>query len=156
MPTLQVEIQPARRRTGQRVGYVVAILVNLVMLVIVQNVLDWGWPAFLTPEFADVVPWISFSLIASVLANTIYLVNPHPDVRSVGQIGLNLINLFVTYGVWLIFPFDFSSYGFDWTWVTSAVLILAMVGSGAGVLTESVKLAKRHIDTNETADGSRV
>ncbi|MGB7859821.1 MAG: hypothetical protein WBM90_04935 [Acidimicrobiia bacterium] len=147
MATLQVEIQPAMRRTGQRAGYGVAILVNLVILVIVQNVLDWGWPAFLTPEFADVVPWITFSLVASVLANTIYLVNRHPDVKSVGQIGLNLIGLFVTYGVWLVFPFDFSSYGFDWTRVTNAVLILAMVGSGAGVLAESVKAAKRHIDT---------
>ena len=75
MSTSLVEISPDSKKAARRFGYVLSIVINVAMLVIVQNLLEWGWPAFLTAEFAEVVPWISFSLVASIVANIIYQID---------------------------------------------------------------------------------
>ena len=62
-----------------------------------------------------------------------------------GQITLNLISLVVTYRIWQVFPFDFSAYDFNWDLLTQVILILAMVGSGVGLVAETLKLANRHL-----------
>jgi ABC-type phosphate/phosphonate transport system permease subunit len=62
-------------------------------------------------------------------------------VKSTGQIGTNLISIFVTYQVFQVFPFDFSASAFNWEIVTRVVLILTIVGAGIGMLTEAYKLA---------------
>lgn len=140
MSTSYLEISDESKQAARRVGYVIAIVINVAMLVIVQNVLEWGWPAFLTDEFVDVVPWISLSLIASIVVNVIYQFDDSPTVKSIGQIGVNLISVWVTYTVLTVFPFDFSAYAFNWEVVTRVVLVLAIVGAGIGALVEGIKL----------------
>lgn len=146
MSVTQIEISPELKRAGKRFGYGVAVVINVAMLIVVQYVLDWGWLPFLTDEFAAVVPWISLSLIASIVANLVYQFNDTTTVKSTGQILVNLISIFVTYQVLLVFPFDFSAYAFNWEIVVTVVLILAMVGAGIGVLTEAVKFASGERD----------
>ena len=141
MTVSHLDVSPQVRAAGRRFGYGVAVVVNLFMLVAVQFILDWGWLPFLTDEFATLVPWISLSLLVSIVVNLVYQFNDTPVVKSTGQILSNLISLFVTYQIFQVFPFDFSGSEFDWTLVTRILLILAMVGSGIGVLTEAVKLA---------------
>ena len=141
MSTMQVDVSPVIRQAGRRLGYALAVIINLVMLIVVQNILEWGWLDFLTVEFAEVVPWISLSLAASVLVNLVYQVNDGPLVKSSGQLSSNLISIFVTFHVFQVFPFDFSSYDFNWGIVARIVLILAMVGAGIGMLVEAYKLA---------------
>jgi hypothetical protein len=111
------------------------------MLVIANNILDWGWLPFLTDGFAQVVPWISLGLVATIVANAVYQFNDTLAVKSTGQIGVNLISVFVTYQIWQVFPFDFSAYEFNWEAVVRVLLVLAMVGAGIGVLAEGAKLA---------------
>lgn len=141
MSTMQIDVPPGLRRAGTRFGYAIAVVINLAMLIVVQNILDWGWLPFLTDEFADVVPWISFSLVVAIVLNLVYQFNDTIPVKSTGQILSNLISIFVTYQVLIVFPFDFSESTFDWALVTRIVLILAMVGAGIGALTEAMKLA---------------
>ncbi|HEU4915111.1 MAG TPA: hypothetical protein VFV13_00935 [Acidimicrobiia bacterium] len=140
MSTMQSGVSPQLRLPGRRFGYGLAVVINVVMLIVVQNILDWGSLPFLTDEFTEVVPWISLSLVASILANLIYQFNDSPTVKSTGQILVNLISVSVSYVVLQVFPFDFSGYGFDWAIVVRIVLILAIVGSGIGVLTETIKV----------------
>jgi hypothetical protein len=140
MSTSHIEISPDSKKAARNVGYVISVAVNVAMLVIVQNLLEWGWPAFLTDEFVEVVPWISFSLIASIVANIIYRLDESVTVKSVGQIAVNLTSVWVTYVVLTVFPFDFSGYQFDWEIVARVVLIFAIVGAGVGALVEAIKL----------------
>ncbi|HEX2404606.1 MAG TPA: hypothetical protein VHM29_07880 [Acidimicrobiia bacterium] len=140
MSTSHIEISPDSKEAARRVGYVISIVINVAMLVIVQNLLEWGWLPFLTDEFAEVVPWISLSLIASIVVNIIYQIDDSQIVKSVGQIAVNLISVWVTYTILTVFPFDFSGYQFDWEIVTRVVLILAIVGAGIGALVEAIKL----------------
>lgn len=126
---------------GRQTGYAIAVMVNVAMLVIAHNILEWGWLPFLTADFAQVLPWISFSLIAAVVANLVYQFNDTLLVTSAGGIGTNLISVFVTYRIWLVYPFDFTAYEFDWGVLVRVLLVLAMVGAGIGVLAEATKLA---------------
>jgi len=147
MSTTHIEIPAEVRSAGRRAGYAIAVMVNLVLLIIVQNILEWGWLPFLTEEFSDVVPWISFSLVTSIVVNLVYQANDTPGVKSIGQIVTNLISIFVTYQFLRVFPFDFSNYDFNWGIVARIVLILTIVGAGIGVLTEAVKLTSAEFDS---------
>lgn len=141
MSTAQIDFSPEVKRFGRQFGYSIAIGLNVVLLIIVQNILDWGWLPFLTEDFAGLVPWISLSLAVSIAANTLYLFNDDRIVKSAGQIGINLVSILVTYQVFTVFPFDFSAYSFNWGLLVRIVLIMAMVGAGIGVLAEIYKLA---------------
>jgi hypothetical protein len=153
MSTTQIDVPPELRRAGQLFGYAIAVVINLVMLIVVQNVLEWGWFSFLNEEFAEVVPWISLSLIVSVMVNLIYQFNDTTPVKSTGQITTNLISILVTYQVLRVFPFDFSGSSFDWAPVTRIVMVLAMVGAGIGVLTEVLKLARGEAEKRKEVTG---
>jgi hypothetical protein len=149
MSVAPMDISPELKSAGRRLGYAIAVVINVAGLIIVQNILDWGWLPFLTDEFVEVVPWISFSLVLSIVANLIYQFNDTPIVKSMGQILINLVGIFVTFQVWQVYPFDFSAYQFDWDLITRIVLILAIVGSGIGALTEAVKLVSGADDTRK-------
>lgn len=141
MSTTQFEIPPGVARSGRRrIGYSIAIVINLAMLIVVQNIVAWDLLPWLTADFAQLVPWISFSLVASIAANFVYEFNDTPVVKAMGQIGTNLIAIVVTSQILQVFPFEFSAYSFDWVIVARIVLILALVGSGIGVITETIKL----------------
>lgn len=145
MSTTQYHIPPGVSRLGKRAGYTIAVVVNLAMLVVVLNILEWDVLAWLTDDFATVIPWISLSLVASIVVNVVYEFNDTPVVKATGQIGIDLISLVVASRILVVFPFDFSAYSFDWAIVTRLILVLALVGAGIGVITETVKLASRDV-----------
>ncbi len=136
----QTESSAELKRAGRRVGYVIAIAINIALLVVVNNILQWGWFGFITDEWADVTPWISVSLLASTLANLVYVFNDAPVVKSSGQLVTNLIALVATYQMFRVFPFDFSGYAFDWAIVVRIVLIVGIVGTGIGAIVEAFRL----------------
>lgn len=145
-PVTVTKPKPLPRRpslASRRFGYVVAVLVNVALLVVVNNILDWDILRFLTRDFERVIPILNVSLGASILANLVYLSYDAPWFKSLAQIGLLGISMAVTVRMYRVFPFDFSRYEFDWTTVAKVVLILAMVGVGLGILAEFVKLATR-------------
>lgn len=129
-------------RLGRVIGNGFAIAISLVLLFIVQNIVEWGWLPFLTEEFNDLVPLISFSLIVSMLTYAVFMFSDHPTLKSWGQILTNLISLYVTWQVLVVFPFSFDEGGFDWALAFRIVLIVAMVGIAASTIVEVVKLAR--------------
>ncbi len=145
MSTTHFQIPADVKQLGRRTGYAAAILVNVAILSIVLNILEWDVLPWLTDDFAKVVPWIGFSLVATITLYLVYLVKDTQPLKSAGQIVVNLISIVVTSQVFRVFPFDFSSYSFNWEFVTRLVLALAMVGAGIGVIAETVKLASREV-----------
>jgi hypothetical protein len=131
--------------------YVAAVLINLGLLFVVNNLLAWNVPSFLTEDFTQVLWLIDISLLTTVVVNLVYLIYDPAWFKSVCQIGLNVISLSVIALMFLVFPFDFSSSQFDWAPVTRVVLILTMVGTIAGMVVELVKLAGVWIQTTSRA-----
>lgn len=126
----------------RRVGYAVAIAVNLVLIFVVNNLLDWGWPSFLTDDFQQLLPLINLSLTASIVANLIYLWFDPAWFKSLTQIVLGMISLVVTVRTLQVFPFDFSGYDFNWEALTRLVLVVLMVAIGIAMLVEIGKLIR--------------
>jgi hypothetical protein len=149
MSTSQLDIPSDLKRTGMRFGYGLAIAINVSLLIVLQNIYDWGWLPFLTARFADVVPYISLGLLAAIMANIVYLFADTHIIKSAGQLLVNLIGVFVTYQLFLVFPFNFEGSTFNWDFVVRALLILAMVGAGIGAITEAMRLTSRVYQTEK-------
>nr|MDJ0953047.1 hypothetical protein [Acidimicrobiia bacterium] len=115
------------KRTTRRIGYGVAVAVNAAMLVIVNNVLEWEWFAWLTDDLNDVLPLINLSLAASLLANVAYFANDTPAFKGVAELVLNAISWLVVFRLLRVFPFDFSSYSATWETLTRGILVVAII-----------------------------
>ena len=143
MTVSETNVSSDRMRSTRRAGYFVSMLLNAAMIVVAWNILDWGWLPFLTEDLALVVPWISLSLAATIVANLIYWTNDSPVIKSAGQVMVNFMSAYATYTMLTVFPFDFAGHAFDWELVTRIVLVIAIVGAGIGALVEGLKLVSR-------------
>lgn len=148
MSTTHFQVPANVKQFGRRTGYAVTVLLNLAILFVVINLVEWDVFPWLTDDFSTVVPWIAFSLAATIALNLAYLFQDSQPLRSLGQIVLNLISIVVISQFFRVFPFDFSQYSFNWEVVARLLLALAMVGAGIGVITETVKLASRELRTD--------
>jgi hypothetical protein len=133
----RVEREPSGRTPGRRAGYVVAAAINLVFLWVVNQLLGWGWPSFLTPSFQDLLPYIEVSLIATAAINLIWVVHDPDWFKHLTQAGLDLIALVSAVATWRIFPFDLSS---GWETVFRVVLVVSIVGVSIATIVELVKV----------------
>lgn len=129
-----------RSRTSRRVDYVVAAAVNLGILWVAQHLLEWGWPAFLTDSFDELLPIVTLSLAASVVVNLLWAWRDPAWFRHVGQIGLNLIGLAVAVRTWQVYPFDFTDYAGVWEPFTKVLIVLSIVGMAVATAVELVRL----------------
>lgn len=153
MQTVEKPEYPALKRLGSQIGYGIAIGLSLVLIYVVQNLEEWDVFPFLTAEFGDVVPWITFSLIAGILAYLAYIVVEGQLVRSAGEVITNLITIAVTWKVFTVFPFDFSSYSFPWDVLARIVLVVAIIGAFMGVVVAVVKFANpKQVEQKGDAD----
>jgi len=130
------------KRTMSRFGYAIAVVVNVVLLFVVNNLLAWGWIPFLTDDFEQLLPIVSLSLIVGAIVNAAFILYNAQWFRSIGQIVQNVFSLFVIVSTLKVFPFDFSPYRINWTTITEAVLIMLAVLVGIGTIAEFVKLIR--------------
>ena len=131
-----IDIRP---RTGRRIGYGVTVAINLVVLVIVNNVLEWGWFPWLTDDFTDVIPILNLSLVASMVVNLIYLAYDAAWFKALCESALLMISIVATARVWSVFPFDFSAYSWDWASTTRVILACALIGMSIALVVNIVK-----------------
>jgi hypothetical protein len=130
------------RRTTSRIGYAIAVVVNLVLLFIVNNLLAWGWVPFLTDDFEQLLPIVNLSLVVSAGANVALIFYNARWFQSAGQIVQNVVSLFVIVATLRIFPFDFSPYRINWATITRVVLILLLVAVSIGMIVEFAKMIR--------------
>ena len=125
---------------ARRAGYLVAAAVNLVLLYLVLVWPGWGALSFLTDSFTQVVGLLSASLLVGAAANLVYVVADPPRVRAAGQLVVSAFSLASTVRLLQVFPFDFSGWSFDPTWLVRLLLWVAVVGTVVGIVTELVRL----------------
>jgi hypothetical protein len=125
-----------------RSGYVAAIIVNIALFFVVENLLGWNLLPFLTTDFNRIIGLIELSLIVTIVVNLIYLAYDAPRFKALGRIVISVISLAIAIRMWRVFPFDFSTMGFDWTWIVRAIIALAITGAAVAILADLVKLAR--------------
>jgi len=135
----------------RRFGYAIAVGINVLLVVVVNNLLGFGWLPWLTPEFEKLLPVINLALIVNIVLNLLYMAHDEPPFKAATQIIVNLIAIGVLVRTLQVYPFDFSAYdfpidisAFDLTWdlVARLVIGLAILGTAIAVVTETVKLSR--------------
>lgn len=117
--------------------FIVAIIVNIIILYIVNNVLSWNL-SFITSSFQDVLWIFNISICATIIANLIFLAY-HPGwFRSLVKIILNTLAFLVCYYLYTIFPFIFSQVAY--TIILKMVLFVGMVALLIASLIEVLRL----------------
>lgn len=136
---------------AKRVGYAVAIGVNVLLLVVVNSILGWGWFPWLTPEFGEVLPVLNVALVFNIVMSLVFMAYDEPWLKAITRIVANLLAIGVLARTWQVYPFDFSGYDFpvdiaafelDWDLVTHLILGLAIFGTTVAVVMEIVKLLR--------------
>lgn len=125
---------------ASRFGHLVGIGVNLVLLYVAHHLLEWGWPAFLTEGFEQLLPIVTASFLASMAVEAMYLLRDRGWVRSLGNVVTSAFGFAVAVRTWQVFPFDFTGYARDWTGLTRFVLVIVLSVTLLALVVESVKL----------------
>ncbi len=124
-----------------RVGYVLTIVINGLLIYVVQNLVEWEWLPFLTEDFSEAVPAIVWSMVATIVVSTVYLFTRAKGVRILGEFVLAGFGFWATMQLYLVWPFDFSVYpNFDWDFIARLVLGLAVFGTAVALLANFVRL----------------
>ena len=147
MSTQAAPESPARRphtwrpRPGaRRAGYVVAAVVNAVMLYLVNRWPGWEAVPFLTDATVLVLGIVNASFVVGIVANLVYLVADPPRLRAVGDLVTTGVGIAAIVRVWQVFPFDLG--GTPWEVVVRVLLVVAMFGSGVAIIVALVRLVR--------------
>lgn len=128
----------------RRVGYGFAIVINVILLWVVSNLVEWGWTGFITASFDDVVPIISFSLVLGIAVNVVYLFYDAGWARTVGDVLTSAVALLVMIQVFDVYPFEFGDG--PWDGATRAIIIFIGIALAISVVANVVKLATGKTD----------
>jgi hypothetical protein len=121
----------------RQAGYIAAVLVNLILIYVVNNLLNWG-VSWITSAFVAVLWAMNLSLAAQIVANLLWYFYDPRWLRSLVQIVLNGFGLLSTYMLYVVFPFDFGQAMWG-QWLRIA-FIVGMVGIGIGTVAEIIRL----------------
>ena len=120
-------------------GYIVAIVVNVIMLIFVNNILEFDWD-FIKSSFSECLPWIVFSIWVTIIINIIYIFFDKKWFKNLLEAISLIISLIVAWKVYTVFPFDFSILGsFDFNFWARIAMICAMIGMIVGLIANIVK-----------------
>lgn len=128
--------------TARRVGHILSILTNAVMLWAAYQLLDWGWPNFLTSDFAQVLGILTLSFLVGMVASATFLFRDRGRFRALADLVTGSIGIAVLLRLWSVFPFDFSVYEQDWSWLVTLLIILGIVGTSIGLVVSVVRLVR--------------
>jgi hypothetical protein len=132
------ESRPATRR----IGYAVAVAVDVVLLVLINITPGWEAVPWLTSSFTQALPVLNLALTVGVLVNLVTLVVDPPWLVDAGQVLTALLAVAVCLRLLDVFPFDFSAYAVDWTLLARFVLWIGAFGAFVSIAVSLVRLAR--------------
>ena len=125
---------------AKRVGYLAAAACSAVLLWVSHQLLDWGWPAFLTDDFRQVLGLVTASLVVSIVVNLALALYDGGRFRALTELVTSAFGLLVLLRVLEVFPFDFGSYATDWSGHAHGLLILLIAVTGLAMVVNLVTL----------------
>ena len=130
------------RPAGRRAGYLVAVVVNAVLLFVLNGQPGWQAVPFLTSATTQVLGLVNLSLAVGLAINLLYMAYDPPWLKSLGDLLTAAIGLAVAIRLWQVFPFAFHG---SWAWCATAVrvlLIVGIAGSGISIVVQAVSLGR--------------
>ncbi|HZB66157.1 MAG TPA: hypothetical protein VE503_01955 [Ornithinibacter sp.] len=134
--------RPLPGRLSRRVGYTLAIVLNVVLLVLVDDVPGWQALPFLTDDFAAVLWLVNATIVSGVLANAVYVIHDPPWVRALGDVVTTSIGLAALVQLWQVFPIAFAESTVDLDLIARWVLAVGIAGSVVGIVACAARLVR--------------
>ena len=129
-------------RASRRGGYVIAGVINAVLLWLIHVWPGWDAVPFLTGDFTAVLWLVDVSLVVTIALNLVYLVRDPRWLTAAGAVLTTAIGLAAVVRLLQVFPFDFGGSGF-WPPVFRILLWVALVGSVIAIITNAVIAVRR-------------
>lgn len=119
----------------KKVGYIIAIIVNVILYYIFNNLLNWHI-GFITGDFKLVLPVLNISILAAIVGNVILFFYDAPRFKTTIRIIWNIISIVFVYALYKIFPFNFSALpSYQLLNMVSKIILLAVI---AGLFIASI------------------
>jgi len=118
------------------------VLVNLALLWVANNLLDWDFLPWLTDEFNDALPAINVSLWIAVIVNLLRMAYSPAWFVVVTEIVSLAFSLRATVVLLRVFPLDFNDYWSGWELFARGLLIFAVIGTILAIIAQVVKLLR--------------
>ncbi|MFH0805238.1 MAG: hypothetical protein V1916_03535 [Patescibacteria group bacterium] len=129
--------QPKTR--GRRIAdYAVTVTGNLVLLYVFNSLLDWH-AQLITAHWADVLPLLNASVLATVACNLTFIFYDERRFYLLARIALDLVAIAVLYQLWVVFPFDFGGF-FGMAWLNPVVKIVLPLGILGTIVGSAVRV----------------
>lgn len=141
-PHAPLHAKPVVGPVSRRVGYTIAVAINVALLVILNESPGWQALPFLTDDFTQVLGIVNASIVAGVVANAVYVVLDPPWLRALGDIVTTGIGLAALVRLWQVFPVDFAPAFVDLDLVARWVLAIGIVGSVIGIVAAAARLVR--------------
>jgi len=122
-----------------RLGYAIAIAIDIAILYVAHNLLAWRVP-FFTPAWTSVLWAIDLSVGVSIAANVVFLFYDPSWFKHLAQIVMGILSIVPTYVVYRVFPFTLIPANLITPF--RVILILGMVGGAIGVVANVVALVR--------------
>lgn len=130
-------------RTGvRRFGYVVAVLVNLILVWLIAVWPGWDVVPFLTQDTTEVLPFVYASIATSALVNLVYVADDRPAVTATGELVNALVAFVSVIRIWQVFPFDLDGQWVGWEWLFYVALVVGAFGTAIGAVVQLVTLVR--------------
>lgn len=146
LPTVHLDTPPhglpSQSPVARRVGYTATAIVNVVLLVLLHVAPGWQQISFLTADTADVVGLVTLSLAIGLVVNLSWLLADPAWWRSAGELITSAVGLVALLQLLDVFPFDFTGWSFDPSWLVRVALILGVFGAAVSILVQAVTLVR--------------
>ena len=127
---------------ARRLGYVLGLVANTVVLVLVHVAPGWRAVPFLTEDAAGIVALFTVSVVVSIVVDVLYLAYDEAWFVALGQLVTTAFGFAVLVRLFQVFPFAFGPAAVDWALVVRVALVLSMVGTTIGALVQVVRLVR--------------
>ncbi len=127
------------KKQSKCAGYIIAIIVNLILIYVFSNLVRWGVP-FITSRLDEVLWAFYLSIGATIAVNALYIIYDAGWFRHLTQVMLAVFGFNSVYQLYTVFPFDLKNAFFEQALLLA--FILAMVGTAIALVVELTKLIR--------------
>jgi hypothetical protein len=134
----------ARRppRSARRVGYVLGLAINLLLLWLVTVDPGWRFVPFLTEDFVAVLGLVIVSLLVGAAINLVYLAADPRWLKHLGEAVTATIACVILARMWSIFPIDLGEGWGGWEPALRVLIGLACIGTGIAAVANVAELLR--------------
>lgn len=134
-------VHPRPHPANRRIGYAVAVAVDLALLHLLNRNPGWQAVPFLTEDMERVIGVVNLSITAGLVANLVYLVWDPEWLRALGDLVTTCAGLLAMLRLWQVWPFDFPA-GTPWDLLAHVALALGLFGGVVGIIASTVRYVR--------------